>query len=196
VFASRDHRISRDRYSGVLAGGGSGVTTMGSNRANPGAPNPNGPNGGPRAQAVEQKHWPGPQICHNVVFWPSEFCKISPQSPGNGISESLDSKIFQVSMPWTPRKLVHIRCSTRVFGTWKGGPSKILNRGPPDITLRHWGGGGDPRLPQLAILGGRKNEKGAQKWKGCADPAPNFESGWEKTHLKKYSYFHREKMCY
>jgi hypothetical protein len=25
----------------------------------PGAPNPNGPNGGPRAQAVEQKHWPG-----------------------------------------------------------------------------------------------------------------------------------------
>jgi hypothetical protein len=46
----------------------SGVTTMGSDRANAGAPNPNGPNGGPKAQAVEQKHWPGPLICHNVVF--------------------------------------------------------------------------------------------------------------------------------
>jgi hypothetical protein len=46
----------------------SGVTTMGSDRANPGAPNQNGPNGGPQAQAVEQKHWPGPLICHNVVF--------------------------------------------------------------------------------------------------------------------------------
>jgi hypothetical protein len=46
----------------------SGVTTMGSDRANPGAPNHNGPNGGPQAQAVEQKHWPGPLICHNVVF--------------------------------------------------------------------------------------------------------------------------------
>ena len=41
----------------------SGVTTMGSDRANPGAPNPNGPNGGPQAQAVEQKHWPGSLIC-------------------------------------------------------------------------------------------------------------------------------------
>jgi hypothetical protein len=30
----------------------SGVTTMGSDRANPGAPNQNGPNGGPQAQAV------------------------------------------------------------------------------------------------------------------------------------------------
>ena len=38
----------------------SGVTTMGSDRANPGTPNHNGPNGGPHAQAVEQKHWPGP----------------------------------------------------------------------------------------------------------------------------------------
>jgi hypothetical protein len=119
----------------------SGVTTMGSDRANPGAPNQNGPNGGPQAQAVEQKHWPGPLICHNVIFWPSEFCKISPQSLGNGISETLDSKIFRMSKPWTPRKLVHIRPSTRAFGTSTrggGGPSKILNRGPPDITLRHW----------------------------------------------------------
>ena len=37
----------------------SGVTTMGSDRENPGAPN-----GG--AQAVEQKHWP--LTCYNVVF--------------------------------------------------------------------------------------------------------------------------------
>ena len=82
---------------------------------------------------------PGPLICHNVVFLPSEFCKISPQSLGNGISETLDSKIFRMSMPWTPRKLVHIWRSTRAFGTSTrgGGASKILNRGPPDITLRH-----------------------------------------------------------
>jgi hypothetical protein len=30
----------------------SGVTIMGLDRANPGAPNPNGQNGGPRAQVV------------------------------------------------------------------------------------------------------------------------------------------------
>ena len=47
---------------------GSGVTTMGSDRDNPGAPNLNGPNGAPQAQAIEQKHWPGPLICYNVVF--------------------------------------------------------------------------------------------------------------------------------
>ena len=70
-------------------------------------------------------------------FLISESCKISPQSPGNGISETLDSKIFRVSMPWTPRKLVHIRRSTRAFATSTGEPSKSLNRGPPDITLRH-----------------------------------------------------------
>jgi hypothetical protein len=52
----------------------SGVTTMGSDRADPGAPNPNRPNGGPKAQAIEQKHRPGrPLMCYNVVFWPSEF---------------------------------------------------------------------------------------------------------------------------
>jgi hypothetical protein len=109
----------------------SGVTNMGSDRANPGAPNHNGPNGGPQAQAVEQKHWPGPLICHNVVFWPSEFCKISPQSLGNGISETLDSKIFRMSKPWTPRKLVHIRRSTRAFGTsTRGGLRKFWTGGP------------------------------------------------------------------
>jgi hypothetical protein len=64
---------------------------------------------------------------------------MSPFGPGNGISESLDSNIFRVSMPRTPKKLVHIRRSARAFGTSTRGPSKILNRGPPDITLRHWG---------------------------------------------------------
>jgi hypothetical protein len=29
--------------------------------------------------------------------------------------------------------------------------------------------------PSWQLLGG-----GAQKWKGGADPAPNFESGWKK----------------
>jgi hypothetical protein len=56
----------------ILGGGGghtpSGVTTMGSDRENPGAPNPNGLNGGPQAQAIQQKHWPVPLICYNVVF--------------------------------------------------------------------------------------------------------------------------------
>jgi hypothetical protein len=42
---------------------------MGSDRAKPGAPNHNELNGGPQAQAVEQKHWPGrPLIYYNVVF--------------------------------------------------------------------------------------------------------------------------------
>ena len=45
------------------------VTTMGSDRANPGALNPNRPNGGPKAQAIEQKHQAGrPLICYNIVF--------------------------------------------------------------------------------------------------------------------------------
>ena len=45
----------------------SGVTTMGSDRVNPGPPTPMGQMGGP--QAVEKKHWPGrPLICYNVVF--------------------------------------------------------------------------------------------------------------------------------
>jgi hypothetical protein len=105
---------------------------MGSDRANPGAPKHNGPNGGLQAQAVEQKHWPVPLICHNVVFWPSEFCKIFPQSLGNGISETLDSKIFRMSKPWTPRKLVHIRRSTRAFGTSTiGGAFENFEPGAP-----------------------------------------------------------------
>jgi hypothetical protein len=109
-----------------------------------GGPNPNELNGGPQYQAVEQKHWQGrPLICYNVIFWPSEFCKFSPQSPENGISETLDSKIFRVSMPWTPQKLVHIRCSTRAFGTSTRGPFEHFEPGAPwynvapltDVTL-------------------------------------------------------------
>jgi hypothetical protein len=113
---------------------------MGSDRENPGAPNPNGPNGGPQAQVVEQKHWPGPLICYNVVFWPSEFCKISPQSPGNGISESLDSKIFRVSHGPLENSCIYgarlVHSVALLLGG--GGASKIFNRGPPDIKLRHW----------------------------------------------------------
>jgi hypothetical protein len=123
--------LPRNRWYSILSLPSSGVTTMGSDRANPGAPNHNGPNGGPQAQAVEQKHWPGPLICHNVVFWPSEFCKISPQSLGNGISETLDSKIFRMSKPWTPRKLVHIRRSTRAFGTSTRGAFENFEPGAP-----------------------------------------------------------------
>jgi hypothetical protein len=53
----------------------------------------------PQWRKTEQKHWPGPLICHNVAgFLPTEFCKISPQSPGNGNSESLDSEILN----WRP----------------------------------------------------------------------------------------------
>jgi hypothetical protein len=114
----------------------SGVTAMCSDR---GPPTPMGQNGGPQAQAVEQKHWPGRSlIYYNVVFWPSELCKISPQTPGNGIQEILDSKISAWACPGPPRKLVHIRRSIHAFATSTRGPSKILNQGPPDITLRHW----------------------------------------------------------
>ena len=63
--------------------------------------------------------------------------QISPQSLGNGISETLDSKIFQVSIPWTPRKFVHIRRSTRAFATSIRGTFENFEPGPPDITLRH-----------------------------------------------------------
>jgi hypothetical protein len=152
----------------------SGVTTMGSDRTNPGAPNHNGPNGGP--QAVEQKHWPGPLICHNVVFWPSEFCKISPQSLGNGISETLDSKIFRMSKPWTPRKLVHIRRSTRAFGTsTRGGAIENFEPGAPWynvtplpfpprqrcwITLKIWG-------KLMSTLGGGEWSKNLVKLVEC-----------------------------
>ena len=61
MFGSASRIAAREMFNKISY---SGVTTMGSDRANPGAPNPNGPNGGPQAQAVK----PGPLICHNVVF--------------------------------------------------------------------------------------------------------------------------------
>jgi hypothetical protein len=103
----------------------------------PGGPQPQWAKWGPPGSGCRAKTLARANICHNVVFGPSEFCKISPQSLGNGISETLDSKIFRMSKPWTPRKLVHIRRSTRAFGTSTRGGGAFLNRGPPDITLRH-----------------------------------------------------------
>jgi hypothetical protein len=74
------------------------------------------------------------------IFWPSEFCKISPQRPRDGISESLDSKIF--ALAYHALDPLENSC---IYGAQLvplalplGGPSKILNRGPLDITLRHW----------------------------------------------------------
>jgi hypothetical protein len=57
--------------------------------------------------------------------------QISPQSLGNGISETLDSNIFQVSMPWTPGKLVHIRRSTRALATSIRGAFENFEPGAP-----------------------------------------------------------------
>jgi hypothetical protein len=57
-------------------------------------------------------------------------------------------------------------------------------------TIRQWRAGRGGTTPPPA-----GNFWRAHKWKGGADPAPNFESEWEKTHLKKYSYFRQEKMC-
>jgi hypothetical protein len=48
-------------------------------------------------------------------------------------------------------------------------------------------GGGTPP-PSWQFLG-------CAKGKGGTNPAPNFESAWEETHSKKYSYFREEKMC-
>jgi hypothetical protein len=45
--------------------------------------------------------------CLTSVFWPSEFRKIFPQSPGNGIWETLGSKIFHGRMPAPSR----LQCS-------------------------------------------------------------------------------------
>jgi hypothetical protein len=72
------------------------------------------------------------------IFWPSEFCKISPQSPRDGISESLDSKIFALAYALDPLKNSCIYGAQLVpLALPLGGPSKILNRGALDITLRH-----------------------------------------------------------
>jgi hypothetical protein len=54
------------------------------------------------------------------------------QSPGNGISETLDSNIFRVSIPWTLlKKLVYIRRSTRAFDTSTRGAFEHFEPGAP-----------------------------------------------------------------
>ena len=54
------------------------------------------------------------------------------QSPGNGISETLDSKILRVSIPWTLlKKLVYIRRSTRAFDTSTRGAFEHFEPGAP-----------------------------------------------------------------
>jgi hypothetical protein len=54
------------------------------------------------------------------------------QSPGNGISETLDSKILRVSIPWTLlKKLVYIRRSTRAFDTSIRGAFEHFEPGAP-----------------------------------------------------------------
>jgi hypothetical protein len=104
----------------------------------PGGPNPNELNGGPQAQAVEKKHWPGrPLICYNVVFWPSEFCKLSPKS-GKWHFRDSRFKNFPGEHALDPLKNSCIYGAQLVpLALLLGGPSNILNRGPPDITLRH-----------------------------------------------------------
>jgi hypothetical protein len=125
----------------------SGVTTMGSDRVTPGAPNPIRPNGGHKAQAIEQKHRPGrPLICYNVVFWPSEFSdhqnsvKSLPKSKRWHFRESR-FKSFRVRIcPGPPRKLVHIRRSTRAFGTSTRGAFENFEPGAPwyNVTPLVW----------------------------------------------------------
>ena len=79
----------------------SGVTTMGSDWENPGAPNPNGTSGGPQAEAVQKKNIGQGLWYVKMSFSDHQNSVKSLQSPGNGISETLDSKIFRLSMPWT-----------------------------------------------------------------------------------------------
>jgi hypothetical protein len=118
---------------------GSGATTMGSDRANPGAPNPNGPNGGPQAQAIEEKHWPwGPLIGYNVVFWPSEFCKISPQRLGNGISEFRDSRFKHFPDEHALENLCIYGARLMPWNFYYRGAFENFEPGHPDIMLCHW----------------------------------------------------------
>jgi hypothetical protein len=80
----------------------SGVTTMGSDRENPGAAQPQWAKWGPPTLGDRAKTLARASDMLQCRFLTSKFCKISPQSPGNGISESVDSKIFRMNMPWTP----------------------------------------------------------------------------------------------
>ena len=60
-----------------------------------------------------------------VVFFPSEFCKIFPQSSGNAITENLDFKIFRGSMPLYLTGGVAPALGSRAFGTRPGDPSEF-----------------------------------------------------------------------
>ena len=79
-----------------------------------------------------------------AVFWPSEFCKIFPQSAGNGISETLDFKILRghAFIPPYMSPDFGARFSCLRYSAW--GPSQTLAQGPPRSTLRpswygaHW----------------------------------------------------------
>jgi hypothetical protein len=105
---------------------------MGSDRENPGAPNPNGPSGGPQVEAVQKKNIGQGLWYVKMSFSDHQNSVKSLQSPGNGISETLDSKIFRVSMPWTLlKKLVYIRRSTRAFDTYTRGAFENFEPGAP-----------------------------------------------------------------
>jgi hypothetical protein len=97
----------------------------------PEGPQPQWAKWGP--QAVEQKHWPGLLICHNVIFWPSEFSKISPQSPWNDISESIRKLL---------RKLVYLALLL-------GGALEIVEPGAPWYNVTPLLGGGGVATPQV-----------------------------------------------
>jgi hypothetical protein len=98
----------------------------------PGGPQPQWAKWGPPGSGCRAKTLArASDMSDNVVFWPSEFCKISPQSLENGISETLDSKIFRMSKPWTPRKLVHIRAQLVPLALLLGGAFENFEPGPP-----------------------------------------------------------------
>ena len=53
---------------------------------------------------------------YNAVSWSSDFCQIFPQSPGNGILETLNSNILRGDMPPDPlRQTSHLRRSAGAF---------------------------------------------------------------------------------
>jgi hypothetical protein len=95
-------------------------------------------------------------MLYNVVFWPSEFCQIFPQSTGNGISETPPGSMGSSRRgapagehaPEPPRKS-HLWCLTRVFRTRTRGPSQILNSlGAPENNVTPLG----VWNPKIAIL--------------------------------------------
>ena len=61
------------------------------------------------------------------------------QSPGNGISESLDSKIFHVS-PGSPENSCIYGAQLVPLALLPGGGFENFEPGASSITLRHWPG--------------------------------------------------------